>query len=141
MYFFHASWLHSLIIMWSTVWSLSLPILLRIINFPFCSHVQVFLYAISPVYLSRWLQLYREGRLLPKECPVYDTKQSNDEVQVMLGPWGMRSIPSLPLLPGQLWPGMVAPDRSLSMGQIELNCILMLNWIVWNRTVWLNWIA
>ena len=21
------------------------------------------------------------------------------------------------------------------MGQIELNCVLMLNWIVWNRTV------
>ena len=33
------------------------------------------------------------------------------------------------------WPSVVAPDRALSMGQIELNCILMLNWIVWNRTV------
>ena len=39
----------------------------------------------------------------------------------------------IPLLPGPLWPGVVAPDRVLSMGQIELNC--MLNWIVWNRTV------
>ena len=26
-----------------------------------------------------------------------------------------------------LWPGVVAPDRVLSMGQIEVNCILMLN--------------
>ena len=25
------------------------------------------------------------------------------------------------------WPGVVAPDRVLSMGQIELNCVLMLN--------------
>ena len=33
----------------------------------------------------------------------------------MLGPWGMQSTPSLPLLPGSLWPGMVAPDRALSM--------------------------
>ena len=32
--------------------------------------------------------------------------------------------------PGPLWPGEVAPDRVLSMGQIELNYVLMLNWIV-----------
>ena len=38
--------------------------------------------------------------------------------------------------------------RALSMGQIELNCVLMLNWITWNRTVFhietvfmLNWIV
>ena len=49
-------------------------------------------------------------------CPGYDTKQSNAEVPVMLGLWGMRSTPSLPLLSGPLWPGMVAPDRALSMG-------------------------
>ena len=40
----------------------------------------------------------------------------------------------MPLLPGPLWPEDVAPDRSLSMGQIELNCVLTLNWIAWNRT-------
>ena len=33
------------------------------------------------------------------------------------------------------WPGVVEPDRILSMGQIELNCVLKLSWIVWNRTV------
>ena len=32
--------------------------------------------------------------------------------------------------------GVVIPDRVLSMGQIELNCELMLNWIVCNRTVY-----
>ena len=32
-------------------------------------------------------------------------------------------------------PRMVAPDRVLSMDLIELNCVLILNWIVWNRTV------
>ena len=37
------------------------------------------------------------------------------------------------LLPSPLWPGVVAPDRVLSMDQIELNCELMLYWIVWNR--------
>ena len=45
----------------------------------------------------------------------------------MLELWGMRSTPSLPSLPGPLWLGVVAPDRVLSMGQIELNCVLMLN--------------
>ena len=64
------------------------------------------------------------------QCPEYDTKQSNCAVPVMLGHWGMWSTPSLPLLSGSLWPGMVAPDRVLSIGKIELNCILMLNWVV-----------
>ena len=52
----------------------------------------------------------------PNECPTYDPKQSDDEVSVMLGPWGMRSTPSLPLLSGPLWPRVVALDRALSMG-------------------------
>ena len=34
---------------------------------------------------------------------------------------------SLPSLTGLLWPEVVALDRVLSMGQIELNCRLMLN--------------
>ncbi len=47
----------------------------------------------------------------------------------------MRRTPSLPSLSGPLWSGVVAPDRVLSMGQIELNFVLMRNWIVWNWTV------
>ena len=50
------------------------------------------------------------------ECPGYDTKQSDGEVPVMLGPWGKQSTPSLQLLPGSLWPGVVALDRALFMG-------------------------
>ena len=49
----------------------------------------------------------------PNERPRYDTKQSDGEVPVMLGLWGMRSTLSLPLLPGPLWPSVVAPDRVL----------------------------
>ena len=52
----------------------------------------------------------------PNECPGYDTKLSYDEVPVMLEFGGIQSTPSLPLLLGPLWPGMVAPDRVLSMG-------------------------
>ncbi len=54
------------------------------------------------------------------ECPRYDTKQSDGEATVMLELWGMRSTSLLPLLPGPLWPRVEAPDRVLSMGQIEL---------------------
>ena len=50
----------------------------------------------------------------------------------MLELWGMQSTPSLPSLSGLLWSGVVAPDRVLSMGQIEqklctyakLNCLI-----------------
>ena len=59
----------------------------------------------------------------------------NITVPVMLEVWGMRNTPSLPSLSGPLWLGVVSPDRVLSMGQIELNCVLMLNWIAWNRNV------
>ena len=63
----------------------------------------------------------------PNECPRYDTKQSDSEVSIILKLWEMRSTPSLPSLPGPLWPGVVASDRVLSLGQIELNCVFMLN--------------
>ena len=53
----------------------------------------------------------------------------------MLELWGMLSTLSLPLPPGPLWPRVVAPYRVLSMDQIELNCVFMLNWIARNRTV------
>ena len=61
------------------------------------------------------------------ECPRYDTKQSDGQILVLQKLWGMRSTTSLPSLPGPLWPEEVTPDRVLSMGQIELNCVLMLN--------------
>ena len=35
----------------------------------------------------------------------------------------MQNTPSLPLNPGPLWPGVIAPDRVLSTGQIEVNCV------------------
>ena len=42
--------------------------------------------------------------------------------------WWTWSTPSLPSLTGPLWPGVATPDRVLFTGQIELNCILKLNW-------------
>ena len=48
------------------------------------------------------------------ECPEYDTKQSDGVASIMLDIWGM------PLLPGPLQPGVVTPDRVLSMGQIKV---------------------
>ena len=39
----------------------------------------------------------------------------------MLELWGMQGTHSLPSLPGPIWPGVVASDRVLSLGQIELS--------------------
>ena len=47
---------------------------------------------------------------------VYDTKQPDGGVPLMLEVWGMWSTPLLPSLTGPLWPGVVAPDKDLSMG-------------------------
>ena len=63
-----------------------------------------------------WLHLCRGVRLPPYECPGYDTKQSDGEVPAILELWGMQSTPLLPSLPGPPWPGMVAPNRALSIG-------------------------
>ena len=53
--------------------------------------------------------------------------KSDGKVSVMLELWGVRRSPLMPSLPGPLWPGVVALDRFLSMGQREQECILMLN--------------
>ena len=50
----------------------------------------------------------------------------------MLKLWRMRSTPLLPSLPDPVWPGVVAPNRVLSMSQIELNSVITLNGTVWN---------
>ena len=79
----------------------------------------------------------------------YDTKQSDCEAPIMLKLWGNQNTQSLPSLSGPLWPRVAAPDKVISMGQIELNCVLMLTWIVWNRIIFwhcnselmLNWIG
>ena len=57
----------------------------------------------------------------------YYTKQSDGEAPVMLELWGMQSTSLFPLLPDPHWSGVVVPDRVLSMGQIELKCVLVQN--------------
>ena len=52
---------------------------------------------------------------------------SDSEASVILELWKMQSTPSLPSLQGPVQPGMVAPDKVLSLGQIELNSVLMIN--------------
>ena len=44
----------------------------------------------------------------------------------MLELWGMQSTPLLPSFSGSLKPRVVATDRVLSMGRIEINCVFML---------------
>ena len=79
-------------------------------------------------YLAFFL-LFRVFGLLSSSLLLYSQRfgryvlrpsSGDSEVPVMLELWGMWSTSSLPSLPGRLWPGVVAPDRVLSMGQIEL---------------------
>ena len=71
-------------------------------------------------YRIHTLHLCRKVRLPINNCSGHNSKQSDCEAPVMLELWGMQSTPSLQLLPGPLWPGVVAPDSILSRVQIEL---------------------
>ena len=76
------------------------------------------------------LLLCRGVRPFPNECSGYDTKQSDGEVhdtEIL----GNADYPFIAIIPRSI----LARSGSTWLGQIELNCILMLNWIVWNRTV------
>ena len=73
------------------------------------------------------LHVYRGVRPPTNECPGYDTKQSDGEVPAVLELWGIRSTSSLPLLPGPLWHGVVAPDKCPIYGLNRTNGILMLS--------------
>ena len=84
------------------------------------STTAVFLKGCCPVGWGcrmHWLLICRGVRPHPaNECFGYDTKQSDGEVPAVLELWRMQGNPSLPSLPGPLWPRVVAPDRVLSMG-------------------------
>ena len=81
------------------------------------------------------LHLYRRVGLPSLMNVLFDSKLSDVEVPLIQELWEIWITFLLPSIPGLLWSGEVAPDRVRSMGLIELNCVLMLNWIVWNRTV------
>ena len=69
------------------------------------------------------MHLCRKGKTpstLANECSGYDIIQSDGEPPVILELWGMWSTLSLPLLPDSLCPEVVAPERVLSISQIEL---------------------
>ena len=81
--------------------------------------------------------LQRGKTLHPNACPRYETKESDGEAPVMLEFCGMWCTPLLSSLPGPHWFRVVAFDGVLSMDQIELKYVLMLNWIICNRTVYM----
>ena len=63
---------------------------------------------------AEWLRPPPKGRIR------HHIKQSDGETPVRLEHWGIRSTPSLPSLPGPFRSRVVAPERILSMDQIEL---------------------
>ena len=79
------------------------------------------------------LLLWR-GVRLPQRVSWYDTIRSHGEIPVIWEIRGIRSTLSLTSLPGPLWLGVVASDRIIYMGQIDVNRVLMLKIIAWNWT-------
>ena len=83
------------------------------------------------------ISLQRSKILPPNKCPGYDIKQSDGEAPA-LEIWGMWSTLSLPLLPGPLWPGVVAPDWVLSIGQIKQTVYKQMTgvelWLLYSNT-------
>ena len=66
--------------------------------------------------LSQINRPYQNVGQLAKAVEYTDTKQSDGEAPVLPVLWGMRRTPSLLSLPGPHRPGVVAPDKALSMG-------------------------
>ena len=80
------------------------------------THTHTYIYIYIYIYILAQSAGAVEYTNCNSECHGYDTKQSDDEVPVMLGLWGMWSTTSLPLLPGPLRPRMVAPDKVSKVG-------------------------
>ena len=59
---------------------------------------------IHRLHLCRWVQKLNDSL-------GYNTEQYDGEVPIMLELWEMQNIPSLPLLTGPFWSGVVTPDR------------------------------
>ena len=67
-----------------------------------------------------YLYMYVARQHLHNEYPGKVTELSYGEAPVMMEICGMKSISSFSSLPGPLWSRVAAPNKVLSMGQIEL---------------------
>ena len=84
-----------------------------------CQYIWV-IWFLSFAVVAQSIRAVEYTDCISTECPGYDTKQSDGKAPVMLELWEMQSTTSLPSLPDLLWPGVVASDRFLSMGEIEV---------------------
>ena len=76
------------------------------------------------IYIYIYIYIYRVSQKNCWGCRIHQlhlcrgvipSAPMTGEVPVMLELWETQRTPSLPLLSGPLWPGVVAPDRTLSM--------------------------
>ena len=91
--------------------SLSLSIYIYIYICIYIS-TSIFIYVNAVGWGCKKHQLYFCGRSHVSECPAYNIKHSDGKAPT-LERWEMWSTPSLLLLPGPLWPGVVSPDKVL----------------------------
>ena len=103
------SYLIQIICMW--IYDIKYSYLIQIIcmwiyDIKYSYLIQIICYQVGWDCRIHWLLFCRGVRTPTNECPGYDTKQSEGKAPVMLELWEMWSILSLPLLPGQLCPGV-----------------------------------
>ena len=118
------------LVLWHINWCRLLKANIYIYIYMICKHILLItselIFSFFPVCwgckLHR-LYLCRGVRLRPNQCPAYDTKKSDGGVQWC---WSFGNVEH------PFWPGVVALDWVLSVAQIELNCVLMLNRITQN---------
>ena len=67
------------------------------------------------------------------KCPRYDTKQSDDEVPVMLELWGMWSTSSFSSVPGPLWLAVLAPDMVPIVEKRKISYFVLARYLIRHR--------
>ena len=99
-------------------------------------YIYIYIYIVQSADTVEYIWYFSaKGSDPTNECAEFDTKQSDDELQIMLEFWRMHNTHSLLSLPDPVWLGVVSPGRVLYKGHIEENYVFMLNWIHWNGTV------
>ena len=72
----------------------------------------------------------QRSKTFPTSVLNYEIKQCDGEASIIPELWRMQRTILLPSLSGQLWPKVVESHRFLSLAQIGLNCVLMINGIL-----------
>ena len=91
-------------------------------------HIEYIMILPSQLLLKNTPTASLQGGKTPSPMSVLDMTENNLMVRFQKC-WRLENAGYLfiAIAPSFLWPGVVASDKALSMGQLELNCELILN--------------